>query len=44
MWDMLSPPERDKNQKPQPSPLGLIFTHIFGWTRGVHGFTPKGAK
>ena len=21
--------------KTQPSPLGLIFTHICGWTRGV---------
>jgi hypothetical protein len=22
----------------------LIFTHIFGWTRGVHAFSPNGAR
>jgi hypothetical protein len=27
----------------QPAPLGLIFTHIFGWTPGVHASSPNGA-
>ena len=26
-----------------PLPHGLIFTHIFGWTRGVGAFSPNGA-
>jgi hypothetical protein len=26
-----------------PSPHGLIFTHIFGWTPGVDAFSPNGA-
>jgi hypothetical protein len=26
------------------SPEGLIFAHVFCWTRGVHGFSPNGAS
>ena len=32
---------------PLPSPQGLIFTHIFGWTPGLHrmhALSPEGAS